>query len=491
MRFFAVAGAPVLHSKSPLIFRHFFQNSSIKAAYGRVAASSAAEVIFIFNSFGFDGMNITAPFKNKIIPYLTELDETALATDSVNTIVKWGDGIKGFNTDPEGAVKALEQKNIRLARQKCIVVGAGGAGAAAAFGLLKKGAEVAIVNRTYEKAQKIAASLGCRAVEPELLRNILKEADILVSAINAGNEFIKREWLRKGLIVLDANYKKPDLFHRAKSRGCRAIKGEEWLYHQAIEAYAIFTGSAAARAVIFPLDLRSELLGQLHCRREPLIMDPTESLFPGSKAGFAPSQKKADREQSAHWTKETNGESALRLDLNEARRKKLNISLVGFMGSGKTSVGQKLAEKMGLELIDSDQEIENNEGMEIEKIFKKRGEAYFRAKEKMIVNKLRKMKGKIFSCGGGAVVDSENRQILKEHSLIIFLYSTLITCLKRAEGTKRPLLIEALSGRSVEELYQLRKNLYFSTSDLLINSEKNVEEVANKIHEEISQAFGN
>lgn len=161
------------------------------------------------------------------------------------------------------------------------------------------------------------------------------------------------------------------------------------------------------------------------------------------------------------------------------------------MGCGKSSVGRRLAEKMDLKFFDSDEEIEKSEGMEVKGIFEKKGETYFRAKERTMVDKLKEMKGTVFSCGGGAVADVKNRQILRDYSLVIFLFSTLKTCLKRAQGNKRPLLNNDHSRKIAEELYRKRKEVYFCAADLLVNGEKKREEVANKIYDEISHTFGN
>ncbi|MGB8953377.1 MAG: shikimate kinase [Candidatus Aminicenantales bacterium] len=433
MKLFGVCGSPVLHSKSPLIFAQLIKTSSAEAAYTRVAADSSGEVLFFFNALGFSGMNITSPYKKEIVPYLAALDEAAALTGSVNTILRQGDSVKGCNTDHAGVVNALERRGIPLAGRKCVVLGAGGAAASAAFGLLKKGAEVILFNRTYEKARKTAEALGCWAVRWELLKDALHEADIFISAIPSGIECVRRDWLRKNLIVFEANYKKPTLLELAESAGCPTIKGEEWLLHQALEAWALFTGEPAGK---FEIDFAA-------------------------------------------------------LDAAGREKIKPNISLIGFMGCGKTSVGRRLAEKMDLEFFDSDAEIKTNEGMEIQKIFEKKGESYFRAKEKAVIEKLGEMKGTVFSCGGGAVVDPENRRLLQERSLVIFLFSTLTTCLKRAEGDPRPLLNHEHSLKSAEELFRKRKDAYFCAADLLVNGEKKIEEVSRKICDEIRQAYGN
>ncbi|MDD8020158.1 MAG: shikimate kinase [Acidobacteriota bacterium] len=457
MKFFAVAGSPILHSKSPRIFKHFFRNFPMEAAYGRVAADSAGEIIFIFNSFSFDGMNITAPFKTEIISYLSELDEVALATGSVNTIIKWKDGIKGFNTDPAGVVMALERRNIQLAGKKCLVIGAGGAGASAAFGLIQKGAEVTIVNRTAEKARKLAASLGCQAAEPDSLAAIIREAEIIISAITSGEGFIKKNWLKKDQVVLEANYKQPVILPLAASAGCQVISGEEWLYHQAVGAREIFF-SQQKGGQVEPGTFRSHDSG-----RQPAPIGQTSAVQVLSNFSSF-------------------------FDQDDTTKKRRNITLVGFMGSGKTSIGERLALKMGSKFIDTDRLIESREKMSIEEIFNKKGEAYFRAEEKVTIRKLAAERGAVFSPGAGAIMDEESRQILKENSTVIFLYSTLKTCLKRASGTKRPLLDKG-NQQEIENLYETRKELYFTTADLMVNSEKSLEEVTDKIESEVGEVF--
>jgi len=457
MKFFAVAGSPVLHSKSPLIFKHFFNKFSVEAAYGRVAANSAGEIIFIFNSFGFDGMNITTPFKNEIIPCLSELDEVASATGSVNTIIRWENGAKGFNTDPLGVVRALESRNIQPQGKKCAVIGAGGAGASAAFGLIQKGAEVTIVNRTVEKARKLAASLGCQSAEPDFWADIIKDAEIIVSAITSGKGFIQKDWLKKGQVVLEANYKQSVILPLARPAGCQLIRGEEWLYHQSVEAWEIFFSQQKGGKV------RAETFRPDYSGRQPAISD------------------QASRPEIL-------SEFSFLFDADDRKENKRNITLIGFMGSGKTSSAERLASKMGLKFIDTDRLIESREKMSIEEIFKKKGEVYFRAQEKMTIKKLATERGAVFSPGAGAIMDKGNRQILKKNSTVIFLFSTLDTCLKRASGIRRPLLNKG-SQQEIENLYETRKGLYFTTADLMVNGEKSLEEVTDKIDSEIAEVF--
>ena len=172
---FAVTGNPVLHSKSPVIFNTIFQRLGMgdSHVYTRIAANTPAEAMFLFNELRLSGMNVTAPFKAGIMAYLDEVDDAAKTIGGVNTVVREEMGIKGYNTDFMGVTGALAARGIDLERKRCVVLGAGGAGRAAVYGLLREKASVTLVNRTYEKALAVAGDLGCAcekvAALPELL----------------------------------------------------------------------------------------------------------------------------------------------------------------------------------------------------------------------------------------------------------------------------------------------------------------------------------
>ncbi len=118
------------------------------------------------------------------------------------------------------------------------------------------------------------------------------------------------------------------------------------------------------------------------------------------------------------------------------------IVLTGIMGAGKTTIGSKLAEKLGFYFIDSDQEIEDVEGKSIADIFQKKGEKYFRNVEKNIVKEiLNRDEQVVLSLGGGAFMDDEIRELIKARAISVWLYADLETLLYRV-GAKhnRPLL---------------------------------------------------
>ncbi|MCP4151672.1 MAG: hypothetical protein GY757_28270 [bacterium] len=449
----AVAGNPILHSKSPLIFNTAFNFLEQNAVYGRLAASCAEEVIFLFKELGLLGMNVTAPFKKSIMAYLDSIDDAALSIGGVNTVTYEGNRLKGYNTDYTGVTKSLKDHGICLKSKRCLVLGAGGAGRAAAYGLIKENADVTVVNRTYEKARLLADSMGCMVGKIESLEALLKNAEILVSTLSSSIDLIPVEWLPAGLIVLDANYKYSPLSQKAISKGLQLLKGEEWLLNQAIPAYNHFFNSAvtagtSSKLMIFPADL--------------------------IKAIKTTTQK---------------GPRYLRVkDKGGAK----NISLVGFMGSGKSFIGQMLARKMDLDFCDLDLEIEKRAGCSIPEFFETSDEAAFRVMEKEVLkDKLTNGNGVVFSCGGGAVLNGENREILKENSLVAWLYTSIKTTLKRIPAGSRPLLDCPDPGQKAREILNNRLTAYARSADLIVSSDKAADEVVENIYEEIAETFGN
>ncbi len=249
-RIFAVTGKPVLHSRSPAVFNAAFVDQAVDARYTRLAAVSAREAVSLFQQLGLCGLNVTAPFKKDMIDFLDSIEPAAAGIGGVNTVVKEGDLLKGYNTDYLGVVDSLRKRKIELQKSRCVVLGAGGAGRAAAYGLVKAGAQVTIVNRTYEKAVSAADTFGCRAERIGNLESLLLQADILVSTLSPLVNVVKEDFLRGDLVVFDANYITSPISGMAAGKGCLVIKGEEWLLNQAIPAYKLFIGREAPAEVM-------------------------------------------------------------------------------------------------------------------------------------------------------------------------------------------------------------------------------------------------
>lgn len=159
-----------------------------------------------------------------------------------------------------------------------------------------------------------------------------------------------------------------------------------------------------------------------------------------------------------------------------------HIALVGFMGTGKTVVGRRVAEKLGREFLELDEIIEKKEGISIREIFEKKGEPYFRKLERDAVKETVQKKGVIISAGGGAVIDEENFKNLKKDGIIICLEASPDVILERTKAlTTRPLLNAPDPKKKIEELLKKRAP-YYKKADFCINTDNlTVVQVVDKI----------
>ncbi len=142
-----------------------------------------------------------------------------------------------------------------------------------------------------------------------------------------------------------------------------------------------------------------------------------------------------------------------------------NIILIGFMGSGKTTVGKILAKNLNFNFIDTDELIEKNESMTIPKIFEIYGENYFRKCENKILNNLKNVNKCVISTGGGFPVYLKKINILKSLGIIFYLHANCETLLKRVKSSNRPLL------KNFFNLYRTRLPYYKKISDFKIDTD--------------------
>lgn len=150
----------------------------------------------------------------------------------------------------------------------------------------------------------------------------------------------------------------------------------------------------------------------------------------------------------------------------------MNIFLVGPMGSGKSSLGKKLAKSLDKKFIDTDKEIEKKEGKTINEIFENNGENYFREKEKEFLINIPNNLNLVIATGGGIVLDQENREKLKEN-IVIFLNASVERQSKRtSRSDKRPLLKNVDRLKKLRELYDQRLEFYKEISNFEINVDK-------------------
>src|SRR4030042_2453534 len=149
-----------------------------------------------------------------------------------------------------------------------------------------------------------------------------------------------------------------------------------------------------------------------------------------------------------------------------------NISLIGFMGSGKSTVGKVLAKKLGFIFIDLDRMIELNEDKEVRDIFKIYGEKYFRDLETKVIEKIYKNKNCVFACGGGVVKRKENMLIIRDNSVVIYLNISVEDAFCRLKSVKdRPLIDVENREETIEKMIKERDVLYRRYAHIIVKND--------------------
>lgn len=160
-----------------------------------------------------------------------------------------------------------------------------------------------------------------------------------------------------------------------------------------------------------------------------------------------------------------------------------NVFLVGPMGAGKSAVGRQLARLLHLDFVDSDEEIEARTGVDIPFIFEKEGETGFRKREAKVIDDLTRRERIVLATGGGAIVDSANRNHLGARGFVIYLHTTVEQQLARTrKGRDRPLLENDDPRAVLEALMATREPLYREIADLTVETDgRKVKAVASEI----------
>ncbi|WP_440765578.1 shikimate dehydrogenase [Natronorubrum sp. DTA7] len=264
MDVFGLLGNPVGHSLSPPMHEAAYDELGLEARYVTFEPEPAdiAAAVDGAEALGITGLNVTIPFKQDVLESV-EADELATRIGAVNTVDFTGETPTGHNTDAVGALRALRDHDVTLEDARAVVVGAGGAGRAIAFGLADAGATVAIANRTESTAHDLAAEVPDatgHGLETDELADLLAEADVLVNATSVGMEEdatpVPAEALHGELAVLDAVYRPLEtrLLRNAAEAGATTVDGAWMLLYQGVEALELWTGRDA------PVDAMNETL---------------------------------------------------------------------------------------------------------------------------------------------------------------------------------------------------------------------------------------
>jgi shikimate kinase len=162
------------------------------------------------------------------------------------------------------------------------------------------------------------------------------------------------------------------------------------------------------------------------------------------------------------------------------------------MGSGKTAVGRHLARLLHYRFFDSDSDIEAKTGVDISFIFEKEGEAGFRMREKESIERLTRLESIVLATGGGAVIEADNRRVLAERGIVVYLETSIEQQLERTRHARhRPLLNDTDPEEKLKELMLRRAALYAEIANITVSTDgRRVQLVAEEIQQELRRAHG-
>ena len=258
-----IIGDPVEHSLSPVMHNAAYQALGIDNEFvfvaSQVKVAHVKDVVTAMRVMGFRGLTCTIPHKIAVMKYLDEIDPIAQKIGAVNTVVNDNGILKGYNTDWLGTVTPLE--NITTLKDKNVaLIGAGGAARACGYGVVERGANVTIFNRTLEKAEALARALDhhVETRRASSLSDGLDDFDIILNATSIGmgkdegGSPVPASVIKKHHIVFDVVYVpyETQLLINAKAVGATVIHGTEMLLYQGTAQFKLYTGREAPEQVM-------------------------------------------------------------------------------------------------------------------------------------------------------------------------------------------------------------------------------------------------
>ena len=306
----------------------------------------------------FCAINVTIPYKEKVMPMLDYIDDKAKKIGAVNTVVNRGGKLYGYNTDYDGMTALVKKVGAEIDGKKVLIVGTGGTSKTAKAVTCDLGAKEIIFVSNAEASGAIPYE--------ELYKNHT-DVDVIFNTSPVGmfprnyNSPLDITKFPNLTAVIDVVYNplRTQLVMSAKNLGLKSEGGLYMLVSQAVYAYEHFMDK----------EISKEIVDEIY---------------------------------------------------KEIINEKSNIVLIGMPSSGKTTVGKLLASKTGKAFVDTDEEIVKEYG-DIPTLFKEKGEAYFRDVEAKTVEEVSKLNGMIIATGGGAILRHSNVQALKQNGTLYFI----------------------------------------------------------------------
>lgn len=430
----ALFGSSAEHSLSPALHNEIFRRCGVEIDYilvkpepdefSRAVALAREKLI---------GFNCTIPFKRTVVPFLDHVDKRVSFLGAANTVVVRDGELWGYNTDGEGFLRALELQSVSLTDRRVLLAGCGGAALSVAYEAAMAGAaHITCAARSLAKARDFTETLrratGLNIFEPQLLQGIGGSFDVLVNATPVGmaetadQAPVELDCITGLQFVYDCIYN-PPMPKLLKDADMRRILWDNGL------SMLVLQGA----------------VGHIHWLDIPPY--PDDML-----------RQVLDTISAAH------ARERLRSVWGRS-----NLALTGFMGCGKTTIGQKLAKLLDMDFVDLDQKIEQEQKTTISDIFEKKGEMYFRALETRACEEVAKLENTVIATGGGTVIRDQNAEILEKSCLILFLNRTLAQIEQNLKGSyARPLLQVPNVSEHIKSLFDFRVPQYYDKSDVTV-----------------------
>lgn len=443
-----VIGNPIEHTLSPVIHNTLSeilnQNQIYVPFY--VTEEGLEQAIAGAYELNIQGLNVTVPHKNQVMRYLQKTDMVAERIGAVNTLVRKEHGYQGYNTDMPGLLRAIQTEGIELHNQKVVILGAGGASKAVAYMCMQERVdEIYMLNRTVEKAQRIAADMNAcfgvskmHAMALEDWRQLPKGPWIVFQCTSIGLSphadavvLEDMEFYRQVAVGVDLIYNPAvtRFMKLVQMSGGKAYNGLKMLLYQGIIAYELWNQ-------IQVTDTQADMVyDRLY-----------EAVHPSGD----------------------------------------NIVLIGFMGSGKTTIGHVLEQKYGYSFLDTDAYIEKREGKCISEIFETCGEEYFRKLETLVLQELvQTVQHSVIATGGGMPLRRENQRLLRELGQVVYLKASEEEVWNRVKDSHdRPLLEGEQPRQKIHSLMESRQSLYEQAAHSQVMTDgQRPEEIAENIYQ--------
>jgi 3-dehydroquinate dehydratase / shikimate dehydrogenase len=261
---YGVIADPIGHSLSPLVHNTALRAAGIDAVYVpfRVPAEHLDQFLDNTKQWGIRGLSVTIPHKEAVLKRLTKFDSAVKGIGAANTMVFEGNDVIGFNTDFRAAIDSVARgvhavqkgeadqlpPDDGLQGKIALILGAGGAARAMAYGLKRHGANAVVCSRTLKRAQQLAHAIGCDCIDWSNRHGISPDIVINCTPIgmhpNVDETPYDRGRLRAGMVVFDMVYNPENtlLIKEARAQGCQVVTGVEMFVRQAILQFKLFTG---------------------------------------------------------------------------------------------------------------------------------------------------------------------------------------------------------------------------------------------------------